>query len=105
MIISISPPSSVSFRNLEKQTKQFWSNACFIKRKNCELLAKSSACMILLKKQELLMSFNSDDDVTISLLQKYLTSLFKDVFVVVDLENPVTQNLKFVINLPREVLS
>lgn len=101
MIISVCPPSSVSFKNLKKQTLSFWNSESCTSRKKSELLVKSSECMILLKKQELLLSFNVTNDTAVSLLQQYLTTLFKDVLVVVDLENPVTQNLSFAVHLPR----
>ena len=105
MIISISPPSSIPLRNIEKQTKLFCGKGHSIKRNICGLLATGSNYMVLVKKREILLSFSTDDIDAISFLQKYLIFLFQDVLIGVDLENPVTENLKFVKNLPQGVIS
>lgn len=105
MIISISPPSSISLRSMEKQTKLFFHKDHSIRRNSHGLVAAGNKYMVLVKKREILLSFNIDDNDAVSSLQKYLTYLFQDVLVGVDLENPVTNNLNFVVNLPRGVIS
>lgn len=105
MIISVSPPSSISLRSMQKQTKLFFKKDHLIRRNAQGLLATGNKYMVLVKKQEILLSFSSDDIDAVSSLQKYLTCLFQDVLVGVDLENPVTKNLNFVVNFPRGVLS
>lgn len=105
MIISISPPSSKSVRSIEKQTKSFFGKDHSFRKSAYGFLATGNKYMVLVKKREILLSFSSDDIDTVSLLQQYLTCLFQDVFIGVDLENPVTKNLNFVVNLPRGVIS
>lgn len=105
MIISISPPSSISLQHMERQTKLFFGKEHSIRRNSHGLVAAGNKYMVLVKKRELLLSFSDDDDEAISSLQKYLTYLFQDVLVGVDLKNPVTNNLKFVVNLPQGVMS
>lgn len=105
MIISISPPSSISLRSMEKQTRNYFHKDHLIRKDSHGLVAEGSEYMVLVKKREILLSFNIDDNDAVSSLQKYLTYLFQDVLVGVDLENPVTRNLKFAVNLPRGVIS
>lgn len=105
MIISISPPSSVSLRIIEKQTKSYFgADYSFNKSKNGLLVTKDDI-MVLVKKQEILLSFSESNTNAIILLQKYLLFLFKNVYIGVDFMNPITNNLKFAINLPLGVLS
>lgn len=54
MIISISPPSSISHRSMEKQTRLFFGTEQPIKKNNHGLLATRKSCMILVKKREIL---------------------------------------------------
>lgn len=61
--------------------------------------------MVLVKKREILLSFSIDDIDTITFLQRYLLCLFKDVYIGVDMRNPITDKLSFVINLPQGVVS
>ena len=105
MIISISPPSFISFRRMEKQTRLFFGQDQPIKKNNHGLLATRNSCMVLVKKREILLSFNNDDVDAISFLQDYLVYLFKDVYIGVDLDNPVTDKLNFVVKFPRGVVS
>lgn len=105
MIISISPPSSISHRSMEKQTRLFFGTEQPIKKNNHGLLATRKSCMILVKKREILLSFNDDDVDAITFLQDYLVYLFKDVYIGVDLNNPVTDRLNFVVKFPRGVVS
>lgn len=105
MIISITPPSSISFRSMVKQTRLFWGQEQFIKKNNHGLLATRNNCMVLVKKREILLSFNSDDDDNVTFLRDYLFYLFKDVYIGVDLDNPVTDKLNFVVKFPQGVVS
>lgn len=105
MIISISPPSFISLRRMEKQTRLFFGLNQPIKKNNHGLLATRNSCMVLVKKREILLSFNNDDVDAISFLQDYLVYLFKDVYIGVDLDNPVTDKLNFVVKFPRGVVS
>ncbi len=105
MIISISPPSSISLKSMEKQTRVFFEQVQSIKKSSHGLLATGDRCMVLVNKREILLSFNDDDVNTITLLRNYLTYLFKDVYIGVDLDNPVTEELNFVVKFPRGVVS
>lgn len=105
MIISISPPSSVSLRSIEKQTRLFFGQEQSIRKNTHGLLATRNSCMVLVKKREILLSFNSDDVDTVTFLRNYLIFLFKDVYIGVDLDNPVTDKLNFVVKFPRGVVS
>lgn len=105
MIISISPPSSISLRSMQKQTKIFFGRNHSIRRNSNGLIAAGNKYMVLVRRNELLLSFSSDDLDAVSFLQKYLTCLFKNDLVVVDLANPITNELDFVVTLPQSVIS
>lgn len=100
MIISVSPPSSISLRSIEKKTRSFFGESHSVKRNIHGLLAIGDKYMVLVKNGEILLSFSDNDSNAVSFLRTYLTCLFRDVFIGVDMDNPVTQNLSFVINLP-----
>ena len=105
MIISISPPSSISLRSLEKQTEQFFNCDCTISRKRNCLLVIRNDLMVLVKKREILLSFSEGDIDAILFLRNYLLYLFEDVYIGVDFRNPITDDLKSTINLPLGVVS
>lgn len=100
MIISISPPSSVSLRSIEKQTRLFFGKEQLIKKINHGLIATKNRCMVLVKKREILLSFDSNDADAIVFLQNYLSHLFKGLYIGVDLDNPITDSLNFVVRFP-----
>lgn len=105
MIISVSPPSSVSVRSIEKNTKAFFGRDYLISKNKYGLLATGNNSMVLVKKREILISFSVDDLKTINLLQDYLISLFKNVYIGVDMKNPITDKLNFVVNLTQGMIS
>lgn len=102
MIISISPPSSYSHTNIEKLTKNFFTEQ-YTKEKNSNLFVKDQKYMVLVKKREVLLSFDMEDLGVVSLLQNYLKYTFSNSFVCVDIANPITDALDFVIKLPTQV--
>lgn len=104
MIINISPPSKMSLRNIEKLTQTFFRGRYSISKNKFGMLAIESKSMVLIKKCEILLSFSPDDKNTIIFLQNYLSYLFGNMFIGVDLENPITDNLNFAINLPRRIV-
>ena len=105
MIISISPPSSVPLRRIEKLTWDFFNGEYLIHKSKVGLLATSKKTMVLVKKREILLSFSSDDINAINLLKNYLGFVFNDVIVGVDLDNPVTDNLSFIVNFTKGIVS
>lgn len=105
MIISISPPASISRVSIEKKTKSFFRSNCSIGKSKYGLLATGNTFMVLVQKRQILLSFSSDDVNTVSYLQDYLSCLFKDAYIGVDINNPITDKLSFVMNLPRGMIS
>lgn len=90
---------------MQKQTKLFFGRNHSFRRNSNGLIAEGNKYMVLVRRKELLLSFRDDDHDAVSFLQNYLTCLFKNDLVVVDLANPVTNDLDFVVTLPKGVIS
>ena len=100
MIISITPPYTIKRQLIEKKTEEFFGVKKEKKRKR-NLLVKDKNFMVLVKKREILLSFNFDNLDTVDNLRDYLIYIFDGTVAGVDIQNPITDNLDFIINIPK----